>query len=126
MGFFDKILSSFTGPTHTADEYTDLGQGLEWFNEYRAIGSSTLSEFFGLKKENQIKIKATIGKTGFYQTEKGKRWAVIAHYIDNNQKEFTFYCPEWTYDPIDEYGNGKTLEMFVDKGDYSKYEIPIY
>lgn len=67
------------------------------------------------------------GKTGYYQTEKGKRWVVIAHYFDNNkQKEFTFYCPEWEYDPIGEYSNGKTLKMYVDKNDYSKYEMPIY
>jgi hypothetical protein len=126
MGFLDNILSSFAGPTHTVDEYIDLGNGLEWFNEYRAKGSSTLSEFFGLKKENQIKIKTVIGKTGFYQTEKGKRWAVITNYTDSNGKKFTFYCPEWTYDPINEYSNGKTLDMFVDKNDYSKYEMPIY
>ena len=126
MGFLDKILSAFSGPTHAPDEYTDLGNGLEWFNDYRAKGNPTLSEFFGLRKENQTKIKATIGKTGFYQTERGKRWAVIAHYIDDNQKEFSFYCPEWTYDPINEYSNGKTLDMFVDKNDFSKYEMPIY
>ncbi|PLX26981.1 hypothetical protein C0583_05320 [Candidatus Parcubacteria bacterium] len=126
MGFFDKILSSLSGPTHTADEYTDLGEGLPWFKEYKEKGSSTLSEFFELKKENQIKIKATIGKTGFYQTKKGKRWAVIAHFTDESQKQHTFYCPDWTYDPINEYREGKTLEIFVDKNDYSKYEMPIY
>jgi hypothetical protein len=79
-----------------------------------------------LDKENQIKITATIGKTGFYQTAEGKRWAVIAHYTDDAQKENAFYCPEWTYDPIDEYKAGDTLTMFVDKNDYSKYEMPIY
>lgn len=126
MGFIDNISTLMFGKTHTADEYIDLGNGLPWFKEYREKGSSTLSDFFGLQKENQIKIKATIGKTGFYQTEKGKRWAVIANYTDDNGKEFTFYCPEWTYDPINEYGNGETLDMFVDKNDYSKYEMPIY
>ena len=127
MGFLDKILSSFMGKPHTADEYIDLGEGLPWFNEYRAKGNPTLSEFFGLEKINQIKIKATIGKTGFYQTAKGKRWAVIANYFDDQQqKEFTFYCPEWTYDPINEYRQGNSLEMLVDKNDYSKYEMPIY
>lgn len=127
MGFLNNFLSSFAGKSHSADEYLDLGEGLPWFNEYRAKGNPTLSEFFGLDKANQIKIKATIGKTGFYQTPKGKRWTVIAHYFDNQkQKEFTFYCPEWTYDPINEYGQGNTLEMFVDKNDYTKYEMPIY
>lgn len=126
MGFLDKILSLFLGTTHTADEYINLGEGLPWFDEYRAKGNSTLSKFFGLEKENQIKIKATIGKTGFYQTEKGERWAVIAHYVDDHQKEFTFYCPEWKYNPIDEYSQGTILEMFVDKNDHTKYEMPIY
>lgn len=127
MGFLKNILSSFAGKTHTADEYIDLGEGLSWFNEYRTKGSSTLSEFFGLEKTNQIKIKAIVGKTGFYQTSGGKRWAVIASYFDNQQqKEFIFYCPEWTYDPIDEYSQGNTLEIFVDKNDYTKYEMPIY
>ena len=126
MGFLDNILSSFAGKPHTADGYVNLGEGLPWFREYREKGNPTLSEFFGLQKENQTKIKATIGKTGFYQTEKGKRWAVIAHYTDNNQKEFTFYCPEWIYDPIDEHSQGKTLDMFVDKNDFTKYEMPIY
>ena len=126
MGFFDKILSSFSSPTHTADEYTDMGEGLSWFNEYKEGGYSTLSEFFGLKKENKINIKATIGKTGFYQTPEGKRWTVTAHYANDQQERFTFYCPEWTYDPINDYGEGKVLKMFVDKNDFTKYEMPIY
>ena len=70
MGFFDKLLSLFDGPTHSADEYTDMGEGLPWFNEYREKENPTLSEFFGLQKENQIGIKATIGKTGFYHLKK--------------------------------------------------------
>lgn len=127
MGLLDSILSLFADKTHSADEYIDLGEGLPWFNEYRAKGNSTLRDFFGLEKENQIIIKATIGKTGFYQTAKGKRWAVIASYFDDqSQKEFIFYCPEWTYDPINEYCQGDILEMFVDKNDYAKYEMPIY
>jgi len=126
MGFFDKIFSALDGPKHSADEYIDLGEGLGWFKEYKEKGLPTLSDFFGLEKENQIKIKATIGKTGFYQTEKGKRWAVIAHFTDDSKNEHKFYCPEWTYDPINEYSAGKTLSMFVDKNDFSKYEMPIY
>jgi hypothetical protein len=125
MGFLNKIFSSLAG-VHSADEYVDLGQGLEWFKEYALSGKSTLSDFFGLTKEGRIKIKAKIGKTGFYQTEKGKRWAVIANYVDENGKEFTFYCPGWEYDPIGDYGQGNILEMFVDKDDFSKYEMPIY
>jgi hypothetical protein len=126
MGFIDNISTLMFGKTHTADEYVDLGWGLPWFKEYREKGNQTLSDFFGLQKENQIEIQTTISKTGFYQTEKGKRWAVIAKYSDEQQNEFTFYCPEWTYDPIDEYSQGKTLKMFVDKNDFSKYEMPIY
>jgi hypothetical protein len=127
MGFLDNIFSSTASKQHSADEYLDLGEGLPWFNNYREKGNPTLSDFFGLEKASQIKIKATIGKTGFYQTPKGKRWAVIANYFDEQQKkEFTFYCPEWTYDPINEYKQGSNLEMFVDKNDYSKYEMPIY
>jgi hypothetical protein len=125
MGFFDKLVSSLSG-VHSADEYVDLGEGLPWFNNFRAKGNSTLSEFFGLEKANQIKIRATIGKTGFYQTPSGKRWAVIATFRDEQQKEYTFYCPEWSYDPIEEYSPGDSLEMYVDKNDYTKYEMPIY
>lgn len=126
MSFLDNLFS-IGAQVHSAEEYIDLGEGLPWFNEYRAQGNPTLSEFFGLNKNNQIKIEATIGKTGFYQTPKGKRWVVIAHYTDGqSQKEYTFYCPEWTYDPINEYGAGDSLEMFVDKNDYGKYEMPIY
>ena len=126
MGFLDKLFST-TSKSHSADDYLDLGDGLPWFNDYRAKGNPTLSKFFGLEKANRIKIKATIGKTGFYQTPKGKRWAVIAKYFDEQQKkEFTFYCPEWTYDPINEHAPGNNLEMFVDRNDYSKYEMPIY
>jgi len=111
----------------STEGYIDLGDGPSWFNDYRAQGKPTLSKFFGLNKENQIKIDATIGKTGFYQTPKGKRWAVIAHYTDSqSKKEYTFYCPEWTYDPIAEHRIGNNLEMFVDKNDYGKYEMPIY
>lgn len=127
MGFFNDIFSLFVEKTHTADDYIDLGEGPPWFSQYRTQGNPDLSDFFGLKKENQIKIKATIGKTGFYQTQKGKRWVVIAKYFDERQhKEFTFYCPEWEYDPINDYSMGDILEMFVDKNDYSKYEMPIY
>jgi hypothetical protein len=28
MGFLDKILASFAGKSHSADEYMDLGEGL--------------------------------------------------------------------------------------------------
>lgn len=132
MSFLNRLFSFFLDedlPTkkHTREDYIDLGEGLPWFKEYREKGNPTLAEFFGLQKENQIKIQTKIDKTGFYQTEKGKRWAVIAKYFDEQkQKEFTFYCPEWTQDPINEYGPGDSLEMFVDKNDYSKYEMPIY
>jgi Pyruvate/2-oxoacid:ferredoxin oxidoreductase delta subunit len=137
MNFFEKITNYLESSkiinylantkNHTPDDYLDLQEGLPWFAEYRRKGSPTLSEFFGLEKANRIKIKATIGKTGFYQTSEGKRWAVVAHYFDNDkQKECTFYCPEWTYDPIDEYRAGDKLNMYVDKSDYTKYEMPIY
>ncbi|HTX87328.1 MAG TPA: hypothetical protein VMC41_04680 [Candidatus Nanoarchaeia archaeon] len=113
--------------SHSPEEYLDLGEGVSWFAEYAAKKSPTLSDFFGLEKTNKIKIKATIGKTGFYQTPKGKRWAVIANYFDaENQKNFTFYCPGWEYDPINQYKEGTSLDMYVDKNDYSKYEMPIY
>ena len=128
MGFFDKVFSSLAGAgKRSADDYVDLGEGLPWFQEYSNRGNPTLSDFFGLQKASQIKIKATIGKIGYYQTPKGKRWAVIARYFDNEkQKEFTFYCPGWEYDPISEYGPGDALEMYVDKDNYEKYEMPIY
>lgn len=112
---------------HIPDDYIDLQSGLPWFAEYREQGKPSLSKFFGLDKANKLKIKAKIGKTGYYQTPSGKRWVVIAHYFDSaKNKEFTFYCPEWTYDPIDSYREGNILKMFVDKNDYSKYEMPIY
>jgi predicted PolB exonuclease-like 3'-5' exonuclease len=123
-----KIINYLANTTnHKPEDYIDLQDGLPWFSEYRSKNNPTLSEFFGLSKDNRVKIRATIGKTGFYNTPEGRRWAVIAHYFDNDkQKEFTFYCPEWTHDPIDEYKVGDKLKMYVDKNDYTKYEMPIY
>lgn len=127
MGLLNNILSSLSDNNHTADEYVDLGEGIPWFNDYRTKGNPALSDYFGLEKANQIEIKATIGKIGFYQTPDGKRWAVIAKYFDEQQqKEFIFYCPEWEDDPIDEFKEGSELKMFVDKNDFTKYEMPIY
>lgn len=127
MGFLSNIFSSLSTKNNSIEDYIDLGLGLPWFTEYRDKGKPDLSKFFGLEKANQKKIKAIIGETGYYQTPKGKRWVVIASYFDNDkQKEFKFYCPEWEYDPIDEYRKGDTLNMYVDKNDYSKYEMPIY
>lgn len=127
MGFLNNIFSSASTKNNSTKDYVDLGDGLPWFTEYRDKGKPELSKFFGLEKTNQIKIKATIGKTGYYQTPEGKRWVVIASYFDiNKQQEFIFYCPEWEYDPIEEYSEGENINMYVDKNDYSKYEMPIY
>ncbi len=137
MGFFEKISNYLVNSkiinylantkVHTPEDYIDLKEGLDWFTDYRNKNNPSLSDFFGLEKANRIKIKAKIGKTGVYQTPVGKRWAVIAYYFDQDkQQEFTFYCPEWTYDPIDEYKAGDSLKMYVDKNDYTKYDMPIY
>ena len=127
MSFLESISGLLSGTSHSLDEYIDLGNGLPWFIDYQSKGAPTLSEYFGLNKDRQIKIKATVDKTGFYQTSKGKRWVVIAHYLDKEKrKEFSFYVPEFQYDPIDDYGAGTSVDVYVDPDDYSKYEVPIY
>lgn len=115
---------------HSQEKYINLGNGLDWFQQYKKSGAKTLSEFFNLRKENRIKIKGIISQTGFYQTPEGKRWAVIAKYYKyfdkNDKKEYTFYCPGFDYDPIDNFEEGSLINVWVDKNDYSKYDIQAY
>ncbi len=112
------------------EKYVNLGTGIDWFKQYEESKKQTLSDFFNLRKENKIKIKAVISKTGFYQTKEGKRWTVIAkyfqHFNKNDKKEYTFYCPGFDYDPINDFQEGDSITVWVDKNDYSKYDIKAY
>lgn len=128
MKFLNNLFNSnITSAKTHSEKYIDLGNGLPWFNEYRNRKNPPLREFFGLDNDNQIKIDAIIGKTAYYQTPKGRRWAVVANYFSKDKQEsFTFYCPEFEYDPTNDYKEGTSLIMYVDKDDFSKYEMPIY
>ncbi|NCU44594.1 hypothetical protein EOM71_02875 [Candidatus Falkowbacteria bacterium] len=116
--------------TDSLEKYIDLGTGLDWFKQYKESGAKTLSDFFNLHKENKVKIEAVISKTGFYQTPEGKRWAVIAkhyQYFDkNNKKEHTFYCPGFDYDPINDFTEGQPITVWIERDNYSKYDIQAY
>lgn len=128
LNILKKIFSQFRLISENSPErYIDLGNGLPWFDEYRNQKCPPLSQFFGLSKDGQKKIQATIGKTAYYQTPKGKRWAVTAEYFDEEtNKSYTFYCPEFEYDPYYDYTKGSKLTMYVDMNDYGKYEMPVY
>lgn len=121
------VIKELKKPEPKDENCIDLENGLDWFLQYKKSGAKTLSEFFNLQEKNKLKIKATIAKAGFYKTSEGKRWTIIAKYFDNNnRKEYTFYCPGFDYNPSNDFKEGDSINVWIEKGNYSKYDIQIY
>jgi hypothetical protein len=106
-------------------QYNNLGSGISWFQDYDLKGNPTLTEYFGLDESKKKKIETTVQKTGVYELNGKTRFSVITEYEENGET-YTFYLPSFEYDPSSDWKEGSKLEVIVEDGDYSKYEIPIY
>jgi hypothetical protein len=107
------------------DRYNNFGSDILWFADYSAKGEPTLTEYFNIDMTKKKIIKTTVQKTGVYELNGKTYFAVITNYKEND-KIYTFYLPSFTYDPSFEWEEGSSLDVIVEDGDYSKYEIPIY
>lgn len=107
------------------EKYVDLGKGLEWFSDYHKKGRPTLTKYFALDVSKKKEIQGKIYKVGLYKLENKEYFALIVKYLEY-AKEYVFYLPGFEYDPYDEYKQDDEVEVIVEEGDYSKYDIPIY
>jgi len=108
-------------------KYLDLGKGESWFYEYEKSGMK-LENFLGLNRGNSIKIIVTVDGISSYLSPDGKKYVVLAYFIDKNSgRKTVFQFPVGDIDPgRDLFGNkskllGSRFGIFVDPIDYSKY-----
>lgn len=108
-------------------KYLDLGKGKPWFYEYEKSGMK-LEDFLGLNRSNSVKIIVTVDGVASYLSPDGKKYVVLAYFIDQNSgRKTVFQFPVGDIDPgHDLFGNkskllGSRFGIFVDPIDYSKY-----